>query len=125
MMERWDGTALDINTTCADLGPKYLACMLSGCDTVSHPYGKGKISALNTLLAGNFPGLAHVIGEVGTTQAALMEAAKPFFTALYCQSLGSSPISYSSRKSPKIMALPPTSAKLLQHVLQAHLQVML
>ena len=51
---------------------------LSGCDTSSYPYGKGKISALNTLLAQDFPGLADVLGEVGTTQADLIEAAKPF-----------------------------------------------
>ena len=58
---------------------------LSGCDTTSYPYGKGKIGALKTLLAGNFPGLADVLGEVGTTEADLLEAAKPFFLALYGQ----------------------------------------
>ena len=38
-MERWDGTVLDINGTCADLGPKCLQLLgmhtLSGCDTTS------------------------------------------------------------------------------------------
>ena len=51
---------------------------LSGCDTTSHPYGKDKISALNTLLSGDFPGLADVLGEVGTPLASLMDGAKPF-----------------------------------------------
>ena len=57
---------------------------LSACDT-SYAYGKGKISALNTLLAGDFPGLVTTLGEVGTTPTDLMEAAKPFFLALHGQ----------------------------------------
>ena len=60
-----------INATCADLGPKCLQLLgmhvLSGCDTTSCPYGKGKISALNTLLVQDFRGLADVLGEVDTT----------------------------------------------------------
>lgn len=134
-MERWDGTVLDINATCADLGPKCLQLLgmhvLSGCDTTSYPYGKGKITALNTLLAGDFPGLADVLGEVGTTQTDLMEAANPFFSALYRQLPGTSMESArftlftKKKKSPKVMALPPTSTNLLQHVLRAHLQCML
>ena len=58
-MEWWDGTVLDINSTCTDLGPKCLQLLglhaLSGCDTVSYPYSNGKISALNTLLTGGLP----------------------------------------------------------------------
>ena len=41
-MERWDGTVLDINATCADLGPQCLQLLgthaISGCDTTSYPY---------------------------------------------------------------------------------------
>ena len=132
-MEQWDGTVLDINATCADLGPKCLQLLgmhaLSGCDTT--PFGRGKISALNTLLAGDYLGLADVLGEVGTIYADLMEAAKPFFAALYHQLPGTSMESAhftlfaKKKKSPKVMALPPTSTNLLQHVLRAHLQVML
>ena len=40
-MERWDGMILDINATCANLGPKCLQLLgmhaLSGCDTTSYP----------------------------------------------------------------------------------------
>jgi hypothetical protein len=134
-MERWDGTVLDIKATCADLGQKCLQLLgmhaLSGCDTTSYPYGKGKIGALNTLLAGDFPGLADVLGEVGITRTDLMEATKPFFVALYGQPPGTSMESArfilftKKKKSLKVMALPPTSGNLLQHVLRAHLQVML
>jgi len=42
-MERWDGTVLDINAICADLGKKCLQLLgvhaLSGCNTVLYPYG--------------------------------------------------------------------------------------
>lgn len=62
-MERWDGAVIDINTTCLLLGSKCLQLLgmhaLRGCDTVSYPFGKGKISALNALMAGDFPGLSH------------------------------------------------------------------
>jgi len=122
---------LDINATCADLGEKCLQLLgvhaLSGCDTVSYPYGKGKISALNTLLTGDFPGLAHELGEVEATHTDLMEAAQTYFCALYCQPSGTSmenahfKLFTKKKKATKIMALPPTSANLLLHVLQAHL----
>ena len=53
-MDRWDGTVLNMNATCADLGPKCLQFFgmdaLSGCDTTSYPYGKRKISALSYLV---------------------------------------------------------------------------
>lgn len=134
-MENWNGTVLDINATCADLGPKCLQLLgmhaLSGCDTTSYPYGKGKISALNTMLRGEFPGLADVLGEVNATEVNLLEAAKPFFLALYGQTPGTSmesarfTIFTKNKKSPKLMSLPPTTPNLLQHVLRAHLQVML
>jgi hypothetical protein len=60
-----------------------------------------------------------------------MKAAVTYFTALYGQKQGTSLQSArfllftNKRKSPKVMALPPTFANLLQHVLRAHLQVML
>ena len=64
-MERWNGIVLDINETCTELGPKSLQLLgmhaLSGCDTTSYLYGKGKTKALNTLLSGNFPGLADYV----------------------------------------------------------------
>ena len=54
------------------VGPKCLQLhALSGC---AYPYGKGKVSALNTLLAQDFPGLADVLGELDTTHGDLVEA---------------------------------------------------
>ena len=58
-MERWDGAIWDINATCAELGPKCLQLLgmhyLTGSDTTSYRYGKGKVSAIKTLRAGDFP----------------------------------------------------------------------
>ena len=83
---------------------------LSGCDTTSYLYSKGKTRALNTLLSGNFPGLADVIGEIDITTTDLMEAVNPFVTSLYNQAPGTSMeaarfnIFSKNKKSPKIMA---------------------
>jgi hypothetical protein len=90
-MERWDGTVLDINATCTDLAPKCLQLLgmhaLTGCDTTSYPFGKGKTTALKILLAGDF---RDAFGEVDATSQDLMEAAGSYFTALYGQSPGTS-----------------------------------
>ena len=60
-MERWNGVVVDINATCTELGPKCLHLMgmhvLGGCDAVSYPFSRGKISAVNNLKPGDFPGL--------------------------------------------------------------------
>ena len=134
-VEHWDGTVLDINATCDDLGAKCLQLLgmhaMTGCDITSYPYGKGKVSALKTLLDGDYPGLADVLGEVDATQTEVMQAGEPFFTALYGQSPGTSMESArfslftKKRRNPKLMTLPPTTANLLHHTLRAHLQVML
>ena len=63
--------------------------VLSGCDTVSYPFNKGKISALNTLQAVDFPRLyVPGLGEEDATRSDLMETGQRFFTALYGQPLG-------------------------------------
>ena len=46
-MEKWNGDVLDINETVQRLGPRKCSQLLgihalSGCDTVSYPFGKGK-----------------------------------------------------------------------------------
>ena len=134
-MERWDGTVLDINATCADLGPQCLQLLgmhaISRCDTTLYPYGKGKFSALKTMLDGDFPGLDDVLGEAGVMHDDLLKTATTFFLALYGQPAETSIesarfTSYTlNKKSPKVKALPPTSPNLFLHVLRAHLQTML
>ena len=56
---------------------------LAGCDGTSYPYAKGKVSALKTMLAGDFSDLDDVLGEEGVTQADLMKVAITFPIAMY------------------------------------------
>ena len=106
--------------------------VLSGCDTVSYPFNKGKISALNTLQAGDFPGLYQVLGKEDATHSDLMETGQMFFAALCGQALGTTMSEaryriYSRKKGKpmRIMAIPPTEANLYILVRRAHLQMML
>jgi len=135
-MERWNGVVIDINATCLLLGSKCLQLLgmhaLSGCDTVSYPFNKGKISALNALQAGDFPGLFEVLGEEDATDVDLMETGQRFFAAMYGQPPGTSMnvaryqiYSRKQGKPMRIMALPPTETNLFLHVRRAHLQMML
>ena len=84
-MERWDGSVLDINAICTDLGQKglQLLCMhaLNGCDTTSYPYGKEIVTALNTMVSGIYQCLA-ILGDIDSTHTELMNAAMPSFVSL-------------------------------------------
>ena len=83
-MERWEGSVLDINAICADLGQKclQLLCMhtLIGCDT-SYPYDKGIVTTLNTMVSGIYKCLA-TIGDIGTTLTELMNAVLCFIIVI-------------------------------------------
>ena len=52
--EKYDGKVIDINAMVSKLGNKSFDLLavhaLSGCDTMSYPFGKWQISALNLLL---------------------------------------------------------------------------
>ena len=82
------------------------------------------------MISRNYQGVTS-LGDVGNTNTELMYAAMPFFVALYIQSPGTSKESArynlftKKKRTPKAMALPPTPANLLQHILWAHLKVML
>ena len=82
---------MDINANCTELCPKCLQLMgmhvLSGCNTVSYSFNKGKINALNTLQAGDFLGLYQILGEEDATCSCLMEIVRRYFAALNGQPL--------------------------------------
>ena len=82
-MDRCDGAVLNINQTCTTLGSKCLQLLemlaLTGCDTTSFPFNKGKVSALRVLEAGYFPGLFHVLREEDAMQWDLLEVGLSFF----------------------------------------------
>ena len=63
---------------------------ISGCDTVSYPFNKGKISALDIAKAGEFTALYEVLGEENATDCELMETGHRFSTAMYGQPEGTS-----------------------------------
>ena len=53
-LEKWDGTVLNINETCKKLGILCLLLLaihaLTGCDTVSYTFGKGKARAVTAIM---------------------------------------------------------------------------
>ena len=135
-MERWDGVVWDMNATCAQLDSKCLQILgmhyLTGSDATSYLYRKGKVSALKTLQAGDFPGLYSVLGELNATPAQLMDTGESFICALYGQPQGT-PMSearynmYTKKCGMplKVTSLPPTQQNLFLHILRAHLQTIL
>ena len=54
---------------------------LSGCDTTSYTYGKGNVTALNSMVLRIYQCLA-IIGDIDTTHTKLMNAAMPYFVSL-------------------------------------------
>ena len=105
---------------------------VTGSDTTSFLYGKGKVSALNTLRAGDFPVLYSVLGERHATDAELMEAGQTFFCALYGQQQGTTMNvaryqMYTEKSGMlfKIMLLPPSDHNLFLNILRVHLQTLL
>ena len=135
-MENWEGKVLSINTTCKELGQKSLELLgmhyLTGSDTTSYFYGKGKVSALKTLKEGNFSGLHTVLGETNASETDLMKVGEAFISAWYGQKPGTSMaearyLLYTRKRGKplKLMSLPPTAPNLLLHILRAHHAVML
>ena len=127
-MEKWDLPNLG-DTLCSQL---LGAHALSGCDTVSYPFGKGNATVMKTLKADNFPGLFDVLGEKSATHADHMAVGQQFFAALYGQPTGTSMTqaryNMYTRKQGKplsIMLLPPTDTNIYLHVQHAHLQMLL
>ena len=66
-LDRWCGAILNINESSSFLGAKSLHLLgmhaLSGCDTVSYPFGLGKATTLNVLKSADNSGLYTVFGE--------------------------------------------------------------
>ncbi|XP_014670374.1 PREDICTED: uncharacterized protein LOC106811314 isoform X2 [Priapulus caudatus] len=134
-MEKWDGSVLDINATVTKLGIKCKEILgmhaLSGCDTVSYPNGKGKVSALKVLNQTNIAGLDSVLGKDDATDSDLMATGKAFFLHLYgqkkCTSMNASryEIYRKQKNPPSAKSLPPTNINQRLPIRRAHLQMML
>ena len=135
-MEKWNGDVLDVNETVKQLGSRKCSQLLgvhslSGCDTVSYPFGKGKQSTLK-LLEIDIPGLDQVLGQPGATHAQLKATADNFFLPLFGQKSCTTMNDASARfyrdckKPPPLMKkLPPTDVNLQLHMIRANLQMLL
>ena len=127
---------LHVNDIAVALGDKSLQLLgmhaVTGCDTVSYPFKKGKLIALSKLQQGNFPELYYVVGEETVTHEDLMRTGRNFFAALYsqpkCSSMNTARyMIYTKKKGkpPLVKSLPPTDKNLLLHMLRAHFQAFL
>ena len=132
-MRKYDGKVIDINATALKLGDKCFDLLavhaLSGCDTVSYPFGKGKVSALNLLLDLDLN--LQVFTEPDADEVDWIKAGIDFLSYLYCgkimESLNDLRFTLFSKKKdpPKIKSLPPTDKSAIEHVKRARLQVLI
>ena len=135
-MEKWDGVVLDINATCANLGDTLCSQLLgahaiTGCDTVSYPFGKGKATVLKIMKKDNFLTFWR-IRRRGRNWGRSHDSWTTFFAALYGQPQGTSMTEarhnlYTQKRGKplRIMPLPPTDKNLYLHVRRAHLQMLI
>lgn len=133
-MKKFDGTVININESSKQLGEKCKDILalhaLTGCDSTSYPFGKGKNSGLSVLQNHDDIGL-EVFGEEESTKEEIIEAGTRFFAYLY----GSTPpvkmnslrhqLFSRSKTTPSIKSLPPTDEALQQHLMRSHMQVMI
>jgi len=132
-MRKYDGKVIDIKATALKLGDKCFDLLavhaLSGCDTVSYPFGKGKINALNLLLKLDLN--LQVFTEPDAEEVDWMKAGIDFLSYLYCgkimKSLNNLRFTLFSKKKdpPKIKSLPPTDKSAIEHVKRARFQVLI
>ena len=131
-MEKWNGDVLDIDETVRRLGPRKYNQLLGNhalsvqySDTVSYPFGKGKLSALKLLEIG-IPGLDQVFGQPGATHTQLQETASTIVLPLYgqksCTTMNDARAHFycGRKKPPPLTKLQPTDGNLQLHVLRAH-----
>ena len=82
-MKKSDGLVIDINTSAVLLGEKCLDIVamhaLTGCDTTSYPFGKGKQTALKFLSKVNL----QSIGDSCSNKEDVLAAGLHFFALLY------------------------------------------
>ena len=126
-MKKYNGQIIDIKATALKLGDKCLdllaAHALSSCDTVSYPFGKGKMTAINLLLKSNVT--LHAFVDPLATEQEWVREGLHFMSYLYG---GEASVSVSSlrfllfskkKEPPKIKCLPPTDDAALQHIRRA------
>src|SRR6476469_193079 len=133
-MRKSDNRVIDINATAEKLGHKSLQLLaahaLTGCDTASYLFGKGKTSAVAAMLKHEV-GLEE-LGEHETNIHDVLTAGRKFINVLYKERIPYTSMNrlrhaifVSTKNTPKIKTLPPTEPALDEHIKRAHLQTML
>ena len=119
-LNRWCGVIFSINEISSFLGAKSHQVLgmhaLSGCDTVSYPFGHGKAIALKVLKSADHSGLYTVFGEQSADHQHLLETGRKFICSLYGFATGNSMVFaryalYTKRTRGKavcVKSLPPT-----------------
>lgn len=133
-MKRFDGKCIDINLTALTLGEHCLQLLplhvATGCDTVSYPFGKGKLTAVNLMKKSKLD--LSAIGEANTSEEQLLTAGCHLFCLLYgidapitMNELRYTIFTTKREKCSNLRLLPPTDEALSHHMQRAHLQAML
>ncbi len=133
-MKKSDGRIIDINASAIQLGPKSAQLLathaLTGCDTVSYLFGKGKLSAVAIMMKIDV-GL-ELIGERTSHMDEITTAGHRFIGRMYKDKQTHTSMNQlrhtmfmSKRDTPKIKTLPPTDYALNEHIKRAHLQTMI
>lgn len=132
-MRKYNNKVIDINATVSRLGDKCYDLLavhaLSGCDTVSFPFGKGKTSAINAMLKCELNLKSFTDSEIEEQE--WMKAGMDFLSYLYSGKIVGNlsdlrcMLFSKKRDPPKIKSLPPTTQSAAEHIKRARLQVLL
>ena len=133
-MKRFDGKTIYITATAMALGHKCVQLLhmhaITGCDSVSYPFGKGKVSSLKVIVDSDDLDI-EVFGESNATISDVMCTGCRMFGHLYGAKCGTTMNAlrykiFSTRLNvPTLKSLPPTDDSLALHLKRAHIQAML
>ena len=132
-MKRFDGRVIDIKACENNLGDKSVLLLalhaISEGDSVSYPYGQGKLSFIKVMMKYDLLFLNN-IGELNTPDCELLEIGSKVFGLMYCgkdtytmNDARFKMFSRQSAKTPRLKSLPPTNEPLIQHMKRCHLQI--
>ena len=133
-MKRFNGKTIDINATAVALGDKSVQRLpmhaITGCDSVSYPFRKGKVSSLKVIMDSHDLDI-EIFGESNATISDVMRTGCRMFGRLYGAKCDTTMNArrykiFSTRLNvPSLKSLPPTDDSLALHLKRAYIQAML
>ena len=133
-MKRFNGKTIDVNATAMTLGDKCVQRLpmhaITGCDSVSYPFGKDKVSSLKVIMDSHDLDI-EVFGESNATISDVVRTGWCIFGRLYSAKCDTTmnalryKIFSTMLKVPSLKSLPPTDDSLVLHLKRAHIQAML